>query len=165
MIGEESSLNNWKHRWPGAVIIHWNGKYQIYTGLVINHGTLSNFYLECVVDPKSCDKGYDQWLEENAECRRQCRTNGGGASTCHIQAESSAGRPSGYMSSTDSAPNHSLRPGRVSSWCSYKWAKANKEAPPAHKDVLPDAAWQALEPVFACLNNEALLKRCSDGKT
>ncbi|CAN8029787.1 unnamed protein product, partial [Ixodes persulcatus] len=70
-----------------------------------------------------------------------------------------------HMSSTDETPKHSLCPEGPESWCSYNRAMATNEEPPPHKNSLPDFVCEALEPVFARLSDEALLKRCSDGMT
>ncbi|KAH9383266.1 hypothetical protein HPB48_024383 [Haemaphysalis longicornis] len=70
-----------------------------------------------------------------------------------------------HMASTDGAPDHSLCPDGASSWCKFNRAVANGEAPPPHKDPLPDSVRAALEPIFDRLSDEALLERCADGKT
>lgn len=69
------------------------------------------------------------------------------------------------MTFTDEAPDHSLCPQGTDSWCGHNRALADGKEPPAHKKALPTKVRVALEPVFARLNDEALLQRCSDGMT
>ncbi|CAN8002053.1 unnamed protein product [Ixodes hexagonus] len=70
-----------------------------------------------------------------------------------------------HMTSTDCAPDHSLCPQGAESWCGYNRALSEGKKPPAHRNSLPNDVRVALEPVFARLSDEALLQRCSDGKT
>lgn len=70
-----------------------------------------------------------------------------------------------HLTSTDEAPDHSCCPQGVDSWCAFNRALANQVEPPPHKNPLPGHVRTALEPVFARLGDEALLKRCKDGMT
>ena len=67
--------------------------------------------------------------------------------------------------STDEDPQHILCPEGPTSWCGFQRDIANGTKDYRHKHPLPSAVADAIEPVFAALSSEDLLRACLHGGT
>ena len=67
--------------------------------------------------------------------------------------------------STDDKPRHFLCPGGADSWCGFKRVQAGAQPTYIHHNILPEAIYKLLVPVYRRLADQALLKRCLLGAT
>ena len=72
-----------------------------------------------------------------------------------------------HMSSTERGPKHAHCPRGKHSWCFWQRALAASMTPGPHRDhnMLPPEIGKRLVPIFQCLSDDALLKRCLQSKT
>ena len=66
-----------------------------------------------------------------------------------------------HVASSEANPMHDKCPDGVDSWCKYKQNPESYK----HKNGLPAAVIEHIQPVFNGLADESLLKKCLHGKT
>ena len=69
-----------------------------------------------------------------------------------------------HRASSDSKPQHQYCPPGINSWCRWQQQQAGGDVY-AHHNILPEAVWKELKPVYIRLSDRSLLERCQKGAT
>ncbi|MCP4483313.1 MAG: hypothetical protein GY823_01950 [Flavobacteriaceae bacterium] len=67
-----------------------------------------------------------------------------------------------HIASSESKPQHDMCPEGKDSWCGWQQDKANDTHTYKHKNSLPEAIVDEVQPIYDDLSKEALLSRCLD---
>ena len=70
-----------------------------------------------------------------------------------------------HRHSTDAEPRHEYCPPGGDSWCGYQRKLAGAQETYEHHNIMPDAIFEVVKPVYVRLSSKDLLRRCMRGAT